>query len=132
MKGRQRESEKDLTEWVRDRIHLTLMRTAGERGDLKNTERVQFSPVPFGAEQLSLGRFSSWSLEAVFPSRATQSEAKRSQFESVSLERPARVQKELERVSLSSGKSRRLKHSRPRLADRGWKLKPLRSRLAEF
>ena len=47
------------------------------------------------------------------------------------LNHPVRVQKELERVNLFSSKSQRLKHSRPRLADRGWKRKPSRSRLAE-
>jgi hypothetical protein len=43
---------------------------------------------------------------------------------------PIRVQKELERVTLFSIKSQRLKHFRPCLADEGWKIKP-KSGLAE-
>ena len=69
--------------------------------------------VQFGAKQLSSEQFNSRSSEAVLLSRAIQSEVKRSQYESVSLEKsliqnstvePARVQKELERVSLFSRK----------------------------
>jgi hypothetical protein len=67
------------------------MRTARKRGKQGERERErEFGSVPFRAEQLSLAQFSSGSSEAVFPSRAIQSEAKRSQFESVSLERSLR------------------------------------------
>lgn len=37
---------------------------------------------------------------------------------------PAKKSSKRERVNLLSSKSQRLKHSRPKLADRGWKLKP--------
>ena len=55
----------------------------------------------------------------------------RSLSQSSWLTHPARVQKELERVSLLNSESQRLKHSRPRVAEGGWKLKPSRSALAE-
>ena len=42
------------------------------------------------------------------------------------LNHSAITQKELERSSSLSSKSQRLAHSRPKLADAGWKLKPSR------
>jgi hypothetical protein len=117
-KGKQSdESEKDLTEWVRDKIHPTLRRTGRKERLLKvSTEWVReravqesavqltscnmvkvswvqfclicivpFSSLQFMQSVLSV-QFSSWNSEAVFPSRAIQWEAERSQFESVSLE----------------------------------------------
>lgn len=67
-------------------------------------------------------KFSWWSIAAVFPSRTIHSEAKRSHFASVwsgvwarraVLNQPSKVQQELERISLFSSDSWRLKHSRP-------------------
>lgn len=63
---------------------------------------------------MNSAQFSLWSSETVLLSRAIQLEAKKNQFESVSLERymsqnqPVKIQKELERVSLFSSKSQRL------------------------
>jgi hypothetical protein len=42
------------------------------------------------------------------------------------LNHPARIQKELERMDVF------IKHSRPRFADGGWKLKPSRLELADY
>ena len=47
------------------------------------------------------------------------------------MSQPARVQKVLERVRLFGSESQRMKHSRSRLADGVWKLKPSRSMFAD-
>jgi hypothetical protein len=79
--------------------------------------------------------------DSVFPSRPEQFSWKpredilnqtawrRVWARTVELNQPARVQKETERLSLH--KSQRLKNSRPRLINRGWKLKSSRSWLGE-
>jgi hypothetical protein len=64
-------------------MHPTLMRTDRKVSYLKAGQlRMEGSPVEFCSRL-----FSSWSLEAGFPSRTIQQEAERSQFESASLER---------------------------------------------
>ena len=99
---------------------------------------IQLSSVQYGAEQLSLEQLSLWSSEAVFPSKQFSQKLKEANLNQ-SAWRGVRAkaaeldqtQEELEGMSLFSSKSQGLKHSRPKLADGGWKLKPSRSGIAE-
>ena len=140
-------SKKDLTECVRDSICPNLTTQTGKREFLRavigekwtsvpcsSFEFVQFSSVHiFGAVQFMEWRdtFSKDNnsvgsrVMSVWISQLGQ------EFEQAELNKLARIQRELESVSLFNSKNQRLKHCRPRLSDEGWKLKPSRSGLAE-
>ena len=107
---------------------------------MREKEVIEFNIVQFSSIHFNTEQFSSRSSETLFSRRVIQLEAKRSQSESVNLKRsfnkraelnqPPRVQKELERVSLTV-KYWRMKHYSPRLGVGFWKIKVSTSVLAE-
>lgn len=95
IEGQSEQSEKNLTEWVRDRIHQLSQEQTEKSGTLRDQCRE-------GARSEQITRVS------LRPDRAIQSEAKRNHIESVILEgslmqniwvEQAKVQKELKSVS---------------------------------
>ena len=108
----------------------------GERWSWFHLSSVQFCWMPSSWVHTVLFRF------GVQISRAIQSQAERSRLNqsawrgvwtrTANFSQPASIQRELKRLRLCSSTSLRLKLSRPRLADRGWNLKPSRSRLMDY